>query len=171
MRKTLFAALATGAMLALAACSSGTYADVARFHSNQPIARGTLYIQPADAAYGNSLEFQTHRETVAVEMRRIGFQTVPTPEQAQFIATLGITQTDADVPAGRRTTPERTTTMTVQIKTSANVQPVWEGRATSTAAPNSSQANLTWAVPALATALFSGFPGTPGVTQQVRIAG
>lgn len=171
MRKLSFTALATGTMLALAACASGTYADVARFHSNQPIARGTLYIQPADAVMGNSLEFQTHRETVAVEMRRIGFQTVPTPDQAQFVATLGITQADAAVPAGRRTTPERTTTMNVQIKASANAQPVWEGRATSTAAPNSPQANLTWAVPSLSSALFSGFPGTPGVTQQVRIGG
>ncbi|WP_181160020.1 DUF4136 domain-containing protein [Sandaracinobacter neustonicus] len=191
MKRKIFAATSIALMVALSACGrGGTYADVARFHTNQPINRGTLFIQPADPAIANSLEFRTHAESVAVEMRRQGFQTVPDAGQAQYVATLDITQTDGTTvtrpgttvgvpvgptiiatPVGRgpRNSSERTTTVAVQIQRQSDGQKVWEGRASKTATAGSQQATLTWAVPALAGALFTDFPGTPGVTQQVRI--
>jgi hypothetical protein len=170
MRRSISAALAAAVMLGLAACASGPTADVSRFHSNQPISRGTVYLQAANPAVAGSLEARTHGETVAVEMRRLGFQTVQSAEQAQFIATIGVTQEDADLPSGRRgTAPRRTTTLNVQLKEAGSNTPVWEGRASQTVAPNSREADLTVAIPALAGALFGDFPGTPGVTQQVRI--
>lgn len=190
--KTGFAAATTLAlMLALAGCNrGGTYADVARFHTNQPVNRGTLFIQPADPALADNLEFRTHAESVAVEMRRLGFQTVPNAAQAQYVATLDITQTDGTTvtrpgmtvgvpigvaviatPVGRgpRNATERTTTVGVQMKRQADGAQIWEGRASKTATAGSQQATLTWAVPALSGALFKDFPGTPGVTQQVRL--
>jgi hypothetical protein len=191
MTKRVLAATSLALMIALSACGrGGTYADVARFHTNQPINRGTLFIQPVDPASQNNLEFRTHAESVAVEMRRQGFQTVPDAGQAQYLATLDITQTDGTTvtrpgttvgipvgsvviatPVGRgpRNSTERTTTIGVQIKRQADGAQVWEGRASKTASAGSQQATLTWAVPALAGALFTDFPGTPGVTQQVRL--
>ena len=191
MKKGILAASSIALMIALSACGrGGMYADVARFHTNQPINRGTLFIQPADPAIANSLEFRTHAESVAVEMRRQGFQTVPNAGQAQYVATLDITQTDGTTvtrpgttvgvpvgptiiatPVGRgpRNSTERTTTTAVQIQRQGDGQKVWEGRASKTANAGSQEANLTWAVPRLATALFTDFPGTPGVTQQVRL--
>jgi hypothetical protein len=191
MRNRVVAATSIALMIALSACGrNNIYADVARFHTNQPINRGTLFIQPSDPALANNLEFRTHSESVAVEMRRQGFQTVPVATQAQYIATLDITQTDGTTitrpgmsvavpvgaamiatPVGRgpRNSTERTSTIGVQIKRQADGTQIWEGRASKTASAGSEQANLTWAVPALAGALFKDFPGTPGVTQQVRL--
>lgn len=191
MRNKVLAATSVALMIALSACGrGGTYADVARFHTNQPINRGTLFIQPVDPASQNNLEFRTHAESVAVEMRRQGFQTVPDAGQAQYIATLDITQSDGTTvtrpgttvgvpvgsvviatPVGRgpRNATERTTTIGVQIKRQADGVQVWEGRASKTGTAGSQEANLTWAVPALAGALFNDFPGPAGTTQQVRL--
>jgi hypothetical protein len=191
MQKHILAATSVALMLALAGCGrNNVYADVARFHTNQPINRGTIFIQPVDPAMANNLEFRTHAESVAVEMRRQGFQTVPTADQAQYIATLDITQTDGTTvtrpgmtvgvpvgavtvatPVGRgpRNATERTTTVGVQIKRQSDGTQVWEGRASKTANAGSQGATLTWAVPTLAEALFRDFPGPAGVTQQVRL--
>jgi len=190
MRNRIVAATSIALMLVLAACGrNNIYADVARFHTNQPINRGTLFIQPLEASQ-NNLEFRTHAESVAVDMRRHGFQTVPDASQAQYLATLDITQTDGTTitrpgvtvgvpvgaamiatPVGRgpRNATERTTTIGIQIKRQSDGMQVWEGRASKTGAAGSQQATLTWAVPALSGALFNEFPGTPGVTQQVRL--
>jgi hypothetical protein len=93
--KKLFAAVPVAAMLALAACSNNLYADVTRFHTNQPISRGTLAIVPPDPAMSNSLEFRTHAETVAVQMRRLGYSTGLPATQVDYLATVDITQVDA----------------------------------------------------------------------------
>ena len=90
------------AMLALAGCSNNLYADVTRFHTNQPISRGTLAVVPADPSMANSLEFRTHAETVAVQMRRLGYSTGLPASQVEFLATMDITQADA---AGNVTRP------------------------------------------------------------------
>ncbi len=95
MKTLQFAAIPVAALLALTACSNNIYADVTRFHSNQPISRGTLAIVAADPSVGASLEFRTHAETVAVQMRRLGYSTGLPASQAEFIATVDITQADA----------------------------------------------------------------------------
>lgn len=95
MKALRFAVLPIAAVLALGACSSNIYADVTRFHTNQPISRGTLAIVPPDPAMANSLEFRTHAETVAVQMRRLGYSTGLPATQVDYLATLDITQVDA----------------------------------------------------------------------------
>lgn len=157
MKSLGLATFVTAGLLLVAGCSSNTYADVARFHSNQPINRGTIYVAAADPTQTQSLEFRTHRETVSVELRRQGFQTVPDATQAQYLGTLGITQAD------------NRTEMTLQIKRATDQSAVWEGRSSVAGSPGTQQGTLTWAVPRLAEAMFTDFPGTPGVTQQVRI--
>jgi hypothetical protein len=95
MRTLALATLPVAAMLALSACSNNTYADVVRFHNNQPISRGTLAIVPADPSVADSLEFRTHAETVAVQMRRIGYSTGLPLSQVQYVATMDVTQADS----------------------------------------------------------------------------
>ena len=95
MKKLHLALMPMAALIALGACSNNLYADVTRFHSNQPISRGTLAIVAADPAVGNSLEFRTHAETVAVQMRRLGYATGLPASQVQYLATVDITQADA----------------------------------------------------------------------------
>lgn len=165
MKPILTVAILTVAV-ALGACRGGPTAEVARFHTSQPINRGALFLQPTDPATASGLEFRTHAESVAVEMRRHGFQTVPSVGQAQYVATIDITQTDA---SGSRGSTDRTTALSVILLRQTDNQKVWEGRAINTASVGSQQATLTWAVPALADALFREFPGPSGVTHNVRI--
>lgn len=191
MKSRIVAATSVALLLALSACGGGgMYADVARFHTNQPINRGSIAIVSADASNAGSLEFRTHAETVAVEMRRLGFTTGLPADQVQYLATLDITQSDGQmvtrpgtqvavptgpvqvqVPVGRNrtVTQNRTTLLSVQIMRRADSQMIWEGRASKEAPANSREATLTWAVPALAGALFQDFPGTPGQTVRVRL--
>ncbi|KAB7646422.1 DUF4136 domain-containing protein [Polymorphobacter fuscus] len=96
MKTLKFAAVpVAAAMLALAACSNNLYADVTRFHTNQPITRGTLAVVAIDPAMANNLEFRTHAETVAIQMRRLGYSTGMPAAQVDYIATVDITQADA----------------------------------------------------------------------------
>lgn len=199
MRKFAFAALPIAAMLALSACSNTTYADVVRFHNNQPITRGTLAIVPADAAIADSLEFRTHAETVAVQMRRVGYSTGLPVGQVQFIATLDVTQTDSlgnvsrpgvtvgggigipiggnagmganvAVPVGSsRRNPALRSTTLAVQIRDASRNNIWEGRATKEARANDAGANAATAVPMLAEALFRDFPGTTGAATRVPL--
>jgi hypothetical protein len=166
----------------LAACGgSARYADVARFHANQPINRGTLYIQPADPAVANSLEFRTHAETIATEMRRLGFQTVPDASQAQYLATVDVFQSDGATTTragsttasaagpGPSASGRRVTTVSVQLKRASDNAVLWEGRANTEAPAGTPEATFTWAVPKLASALFQDFPGIPGQTIRVTL--
>ncbi|GGE15688.1 hypothetical protein GCM10011529_22580 [Polymorphobacter glacialis] len=189
------------ALLGLAACSNNNYADVVRFHNSAPISRGTLAVVASDPLVQQSLEFRTHAETVAIEMRRIGYTTGLPASQTQYVATIDISQADAmgnvtrpgvtvgagiglpigsnsglganvSVPVGRgsRRNPNmRSTTLAVQIRRNADQAIIWEGRAVKEARVGEPGATATGAVPQLANALFREFPGTPGVTTQVRL--
>jgi hypothetical protein len=185
MKKSVFAAVPVALMLALSACG-GNYAEVVRFHSNAPISRGTLAIVPPDAAMADSLEFRTNAETVAVQMRRIGYTTGLPLNQVQYVATLDITQTDgagnvtrpgapnsapvaAPASSSRRNPAKVTTTMSVQIRNRTTNATVWEGRASHEAEAGSRNATTTIIVPELAKALFGDFPGMPGVTKRVTL--
>lgn len=185
MNTSLAAAALLAMMTALSACG-GNYADVVRFHSNAPISRGTLAIVPPDAAMADSLEFRTNAETVAVQMRRVGYTTGLPASQVQYIATLDITQTDgagnvtrpgapssspvaAPASGSRRNSALVTTTMSVQIRNRATNATVWEGRASHEADAGSRGATSTIIVPELAKALFGDFPGAAGVTKRVTL--
>jgi Domain of unknown function (DUF4136) len=191
VKKSALIVLPLAAMLALSACSNNTYAEVVRFHTNQPMNRGTIAIVPADPSVGNTLEFRTHGETVAIELRRLGFTTGLPADQTQYTAVVDITQTDGTgavtrpgatvgvsgnvvgvaAPVGRRpnVVTNRSTTLSVQIKRNSDGVMIWEGRASKEAETGTQGATATAAVPALAGALFGDFPGTPGVTTNVRL--
>jgi hypothetical protein len=184
MKKTVFAAVPIALMLALSACG-GKYAEVVRFHSNAPIGRGTIAIVPPDPAMADSLEFRTNAETVAVQMRRVGYTTGLPASQVQYIATVDITQTDgagnvtrpgvpgstvaAPASSSRRNPALVTTTLSVQIRDRPTNATVWEGRASHEAEAGSRTATPSIIVPDLAKALFGDFPGAPGVTKRVTL--
>lgn len=117
MKKLLLTALPLAAMLAVSGCSNNTYADVVRFHNNQPISRGTLAVVPSEPGVANSLEWRTHAETVAVQMRRIGYSTGLPLSQVQYVATVDITQADA---AGNVTRPGLTVGAGVGVPIGSN---------------------------------------------------
>lgn len=102
MKSLRIAVLPFAALVSLSACSSNIYADVTRFHTNQPISRGTLAVVPIDPSMAGSLEFRTHAETVAVQMRRLGYSTGLPTSQVDYLATIDITQADG---AGNVTRP------------------------------------------------------------------
>ena len=196
MRTTAAAILlATG--LALAACSTTPTANVLRFHQNQPISRGTVYIRPADPQMANSLEFQTQANAVGAELRRNGFEPVSSPGVAQFTAVVDVRTTErigaprqsgvsvglgggfstgnvgigtsVQVPVGRTPPPnvETTTTLSVTLLQNPGNQAIWEGRSSLDTAANGQRG--TPLTPILAQTLFQDFPGPAGRTVQVPI--
>ena len=185
--RTLAATLLLATGLALAACSTTPTANVLRFHQNQPIGRGTVYIRPADPAMANSLEFQTQADAVAAELRRNGFQPVSNPAAAQFTAVVDVRTTErigpprqsgvsvgigggfssgnvgigtsVQVPVGRTPPPNvaTTTTLSVTLLQNPSNQAIWEGRSSLDTEANGQRG--TPLTPILAQTLFRDFPG------------
>jgi hypothetical protein len=195
--KRIVPAVAVALGLALAACSTTPTANVLRFHQNQPISRGSVYIRPANPQMANSLEFQTQSNAVAAELRRNGFEPVTNPAMAQFTAVVDVQTTErmgpprqsnvsvgigggftrgnvgmggsVQLPVGSAPPPnvETTTTLSVTLVGNPGNQAVWEGRASLDTQPGGQRG--TPLTPVLAQALFRDFPGPAGQTVQVPI--
>lgn len=191
-------ALLAAAAIAVSGCSSTPSANVLRFHQNQPIARGTIHIRPANPQMAGSLEFQAQASAVAPQLQAQGFTVVNTPDTAQFAAvvnvetaermaaprqsglTIGIgggfstgnvgLGTSVNVPVGGKpvATTAATTTMTVAIVSNPGNQSVWEGRASLDTEAGGQQG--TALAPVLAKAMFEGFPGPSAKTVAVPIS-
>ena len=183
--------------LALGACSTTPTANVLRFHQNQPMSRGTVYIRPANPQMASSLEFQQQANAVGAELRRQGFEPVSSPQAAQFTAVVDVQTTErigpprqsgvsigigggfstgnvgvgtsVNVPVGGQPSPSvaTTTTLSVSLVQNPGNQAVWEGRASLDTQPGGQRG--TSLTPVLATALFTDFPGPAGQTVQVPI--
>jgi hypothetical protein len=76
--------------LAMASCASAPQAQVVRFHTGQPIARGTIAIVPANQAMAGSLEFQAQANAIAPHLKANGFVVVQDPAAAQFLAQVDV---------------------------------------------------------------------------------
>jgi len=183
-------------LLLIAACSTPPTANVVRFHMNQPMARGTVALVPANSADAGSLAFRTESEPVARELQRLGFVVVGSAATSQFVAVVGIDQSDragpsrqsgltvgmggssgnfgigssVTVPVGQpRQSGVTQTTLTVRLNRNSDRVAVWEGRATKEAVSGTPAASAANATQHLAGALFRDFPGQSGVPQQVRL--
>lgn len=193
-RAALWPALAAG--LLLAACAATPTAQVVRFHTNQPMARGTIYLAPADPKLAGTLEFGAQANVVGAELSRAGFTVVSDPGQAQFTAVIDIGTaerngpprqpnvsvglgggfstgnvgigTNVNVPVGGQPRPQTIgrTTLAVAIKDNRSGAAVWEGRATAEA---TSGPTGTAAAAPLAAVLFKDFPGPSGISMQVPL--
>lgn len=89
--RTLLALAA--ASLALGACattgsSRGAPAEVSRFHLGQPIAPGTILVEPMENGPAAGPEFAIYRDAVSAELARLGF-TPAGSGSSQYIAVVG----------------------------------------------------------------------------------
>lgn len=191
--KPLLPALAA---LALASCAGGpSGVEVTRFHLSQPLAGQTISVVPPDGVEAGNLEFQTQSAAVAAELARAGFQTVAAGQSASLRATLRLESSSREeerpspfsigigggtggrnvgigggmtMPVGRsRTRTVTMATLFLQIRRASDGAVQWEGRASETLQGS----NITAAVPRLARALLTNFPGPNGQTVRVRPAG
>jgi hypothetical protein len=196
--RRLTAAASIGLALALAACASTPTANVLRFHQNQPIGRGTVYIRPANPQMAGSLEFQTQANAVGAELARQGFQPVPNPAMAQFTAVIDVSTTErisaptrssgvsvgigggfssgnvgiggsVNVPVGRTPPPNVATTTTLSVTLAANPGTQAVWEGRASLDTQAGGQRGTTLTPVLATALFQDFPGPAGRTVQVPI--
>ena len=87
--KRLVAAAAGAAALLVAGCQSGPSGiDVTRFHLGTPIAKGAIFLEPANPAQASDLEFQTYAGEVGRGLTGVGFTVVPALAQAEYVGVL-----------------------------------------------------------------------------------
>lgn len=195
------AAFAIVSATLLASCATGgggmSGIDVTRFHLDQPVARGAVFVEAARPADAGTLEFRGYADAVAAELRRAGFTPVPALAGAEIVATLDYSRATREsvVPArspitigiggasfGRhtgigggasfgvgkkRSNDVAVDTLALQLKRRSDASVVWEGRAVSQARVGSGAADASSA-PRLARALLSGYPGPSGKTVHVQ---
>lgn len=190
----LGAAVASAALLA--SCASTSTADVTRFHLGQPIARSTVFVDAVNPGVAQSLEFRTYATSVADKLRQTGFTPVPALAQAELVGVVDVQQGTREslsrgsglsigigggtfgrnigiggsvaIPVGKRKSNDITvTTLSVQLKRRSDSSVVWEGRAVGEGRGASAASGTV--VPALADALFRGFPGPSGQTVRVKL--
>ena len=188
--KPLLPALAA---LTLAACASGpSGVEVTRFHLSQPLAGQTISVAPPDGVEAGNLEFQAQASAVTAELARAGFQPVAPGQPAALRATLRLESSSREEErrspvsvgiggmtggrnvglgggvnfpvGGNRTRTVTMATLSLQIRRASDGAVQWEGRASETLQGS----NVTAAVPRLARALLTNFPGPSGQTVRVR---
>lgn len=77
------------AVVLVAGCAtegSSPHADVKRFYLSPQIARGSVFVEPADPAYAGSLQYQSIRQPVVAELTRVGFSAAPDRASADLVA-------------------------------------------------------------------------------------
>jgi Domain of unknown function (DUF4136) len=181
------------ATLGLGGCAASIPpVEVTRFHLGQPVAAGTVMIEPAAEVDAKSLEFGTYAAAVARQLTSIGLNEARA-EPGTYSAVVGYTRTSRVAEAKRspitigigggtgggglgiglgtsfgigKAKAKQTiiTQLSVQIKRRADQNVIWEGRAMTEAPEGAPAAQPGLAADKLANALFKGFPGTSGAT-------
>lgn len=190
----VFRVLAIMALAGLAACATTPTAEVTRFHLGQPIPADTIAVIPGPGAQAGGLEFRAQADAIAGVLAASGFRPVGETSQPAYLATF-VAQSERQEVGPRRSpisigigggsfgrgggvggsvafpvgTPRADTvsinTLKLQIRRKADNSVIWEGRALETVRGTS----LTDAVPGLARALLTGFPGASGKTVVVPV--
>ena len=185
--------LVASALLVTGCADNRFRADVTRFHLNQPVARGAVVVQPANPAQANTLEFQSYAAAVSNKLRQVGFTPVSNLVSAEFVAVVDYGQTTRQGLATRspvsigigggtfghnvgiglgttfglgksRGSDTQVNMLALQLKRRSDNSVIWEGRAIAEASEDSPNAPLAQALPKLADALLSNFPGPSGQT-------
>ena len=193
MKRTMMAGLGA---LALAGCATTRPVEVTRFHLNQPIARGTIDVEPLAAGGPASLEFKTYAAAVQGQLLQLGYTSPPPGQTGQFLATVNFVRTSRGVidegppvtlglgvggfgrhvgggvgggNRHRQASPQGTDHRRAfgQDHRSRVGSAIWEGRAQRDGAVGSEQASPAATAAKLASALFKGFPGKSGRTIKV----
>lgn len=193
-----FAVLALG--LAIAGCATGPApTEVTRFHLGTPIPRDSIALVPPAGTATFGLEQQAYAAAVSAELTAAGFRPVIGDSRTAYIGVLKVTQEvrpglpkpspfrigigggtggynggvggNLSVPlGGTRTGDVRVNEVSLQIKRRSDETMIWEGRASHAAPADEPASNLATAVPGLAKALLTNFPGASGQTIAVKSA-
>lgn len=188
------ALLGLAALGTLAACADNRFAaDVTRFHLNQPLSRGSVFVVPAEPDEAGSLRFQQFAGEIAAELREVGFTIAPSREAAELVAIVDYEQDTRAAIAERSPVSVgigggtfggnvgvgvgtsfglgggggdtvNINYLAVKLMRKSDETIVWEGRAESAAREGTDNAALSAAIPKLADALFSEYPGPSGQT-------
>ena len=100
LRLPLLLALGTG----LAACTTTgglPPTQVVRYHLDQPIARGTIAVQPLNPAAGSSLSFAPYAAAVQAQLVQLGYTVAPAGTLPDYIALTDASQ-DQEIGPPRR---------------------------------------------------------------------
>lgn len=188
------AALVAGCATDGGMVSSGV--DVTRFHLGQQPARGTISVEPIEAAQAGSFEFNRVANAVERELTRLGWQVSRGNARSEQVALVRVSQGarqgtrrsglsiglgggsylgggfgvggGVQVPiGGSRSNTIVETELGVRLQRRSDGTAIWEGRAQMEARGNTPLAYAVNAVDRLAPALFQGFPGESGRTIRV----
>jgi hypothetical protein len=86
--------------IALAGCATTASlppTQVVRYHLNQPIARGTIAVQPLDTGTP-SIEFKTYAAAVEGELLKLGYTLPAAGARPDYVATVNFTRTTQEGP-------------------------------------------------------------------------
>jgi hypothetical protein len=197
--KTLAARIMmAGTALSLAACAAQMpETRVTRFHLGQPIAPGSVLVEPRDPTLAKDLEFQAYAGAITAELTRLGFSAAPDLTKSELVAVTEVKRYYQPVGAPRspltiglgggsfgggvglgggvsfpvgkpKQRMDAITELSVQLKRRSEGTVIWEGRAQTAARDGTAAAAPEAAVRALASGLFRDFPGQSGQTITVK---
>ena len=88
----------------LAACATGPQSfpvEATRFHYDAVAQRGTIAVEPLAGPSSASLEYKTYAAAVQAELLKHGFTNPAPGATPEYIATVGFTRTNRDLPPRR----------------------------------------------------------------------
>jgi len=72
--------------------------EVIRYHLGQPIARGSIAVEPLSGGAPASLEFKTYAAAVQTELLKVGYSVPAQGATPDYVATVGFTRTSREGP-------------------------------------------------------------------------
>jgi hypothetical protein len=171
--------------------------EVTRYHLGQPIAPGSVAVEPLASTGAISPEYRTYADGVAVELGRLGFAPVSgTAGTSDYIAAVGFQRASRGTVRtppkfsigigggsfgrggglgggigtgiGSTTREVLVSELFVQLRRRSDGTIVWEGRAQTGGLSGRADTQPVVTAGRLAAALFRGFPGESGITTTVR---
>lgn len=196
---TRFIAILAPLAIGLAGCATNdglpSSTEVIRYHLGQPIAPGTVAIEPLANSMPDGPEARLYGDAVASEMARIGFAPAPSGSSSQYVAGVSFVRAvrgtvrtppkftiglgggsyggnvgvggGLSTGIGSKTRDVIASELTVQIRRRSDGTMIWEGRAQRMGLGGGAGDQPIETAERMANALFRGFPGESGITTTV----
>ena len=98
IRPFLALGVAAAALAGCATTSPLPPTEVIRYHLGQPIARGTIAVEPMSGGAPASLEFKTYAAAVEAELLKVGYTLPAQGATPDYVATVAFTRTSREGP-------------------------------------------------------------------------
>lgn len=98
IRPFLVLGVAAAALTGCATTSPLPPTEVIRYHLGQPIARGTIAVEPLSGGAPASLEFKTYAAAVETELLKVGYTLPAQGATPDYVATVAFTRTSREGP-------------------------------------------------------------------------